>query len=207
MGSQTYQNFNNIRAEKSLAGFDTPDNLVISYVYDLPAGKGKRFLNNMPGPANALISGWGINGISTFSAGTPLAFLTVNNTTNSFGGNQRPNVTAGCEKSISGSAQARVNKWFNTGCFTTPLSFTFGNESRTDPGLRTAGAANWDFATFKDTQIRERFALQFRAEIFNLFNRVQFGAPNQTFGGATFGVVTAQANNQRLVQLALRLKF
>jgi hypothetical protein len=207
VGNQTYQNFNNLRAERSLAGFDTPENLVVSYVYDLPAGKGRRFLRNLPGPANALISGWGINGISMFTAGTPLSFLTVNNTTNSFGGNQRPNVVAGCEKSIEGSAQSRVNAWFNTACFTAPAAFTFGNESRTDPNLRTAGIANWDFATFKDTQIRERFALQFRAEIFNLFNRVQFGAPNQTQGGATFGVVNTQAGNQRLVQLALRLKF
>jgi hypothetical protein len=207
VGNQTYQDFNNLRAEKSLAGFDTPENLVISYVYDLPFGKGKKFLNAMRGPTNAVLSGWGINGITTFSAGTPLSFLNANNTTNSLGGNQRPNVIAGCEKSISGSAQERVNKWFNTACFTAPPAFTFGNESRTDPALRTAGVANWDFATFKDTTIRERFALQFRAEIFNLFNRVQFGAPNQTFGGSTFGVVTAQANNQRLVQLALRLKF
>jgi hypothetical protein len=73
--------------------------------------------------------------------------------------------------------------------------------------LRTAGVANYDFAAFKDTKILERFSLQFRAEIFNLFNRVQFGAPNQTFGGSTFGVVNSQANNQRLVQLAVRLKF
>src|SRR5262249_10816163 len=133
VGNQTYQNYNNLQAEKSLAGFDTPDNLVISYVYDLPVGKGKRFLSALPGPGNTVLSCWGINGITTFSAGTPLSFLTANNTTNSFGGNLRPNVTAGCDKSISGSAQSRVNKWFNTSCFTAPAAFTFGSESRTDP--------------------------------------------------------------------------
>jgi hypothetical protein len=207
VGNQTYQDYNNLRAERSLAGFDTPDNLVISYVYDIPAGKGKKFLTNLPGPANALIAGWGINGITTLQAGTPLSFLNATNTSNSQGGNQRPNVAANCDKNIGGSAQSRINKWFNTACFTQPAAFTFGNEARTDPNLRTAGVANWDFAAFKDTQIHERFGLQFRAEIFNLFNRVQFAAPNQTFGGSTFGVVTAQANSQRLVQLALRLKF
>ena len=116
-------------------------------------------------------------------------------------------MAAGCSKSTSGSAQSRVNGWFNTGCFTAPPAFTFGSESRTDPNLRTAGVANWDFAAFKDTAIHERFALQFRAEIFNMFNRVQFAAPNTTVGSSTFGYVTNQVNNPRLVQVALRLKF
>ncbi len=207
VGNQTYQNFNNLRAEKSLAGFDVPNNLVVSYVYDLQIGRGKKFLNGLPSVANAVISGWGINGITTLQAGTPLSFLTNLNTSNSLGGNQRPNVAANCNKSTSGSAQSRINQWFNTSCFSQPTAFTFGNEARTDPDLRTAGIANWDFAAFKDTKVHEQFALQFRAEVFNLFNRVQFGAPNQSFGSSTFGVVTTQANNQRLVQLALRLKF
>lgn len=207
VGNQTYQDYNNLRAERSLAGFDTPEVLVVSYVYDLPLGKGKTFMSNLHGPLNALISGWGVNGITTLQAGTPLGFTVATNISNSLGGNQRPNVAAGCDKSISGPAQTRLNGWFNTACFTAAPAFTFGNESRTDPNLRTAGVANWDFATFKDTKINERFSLQFRAEIFNLFNRVQFGAPNQTFGSSTFGQVNSQANGPRLVQLALRLKF
>jgi hypothetical protein len=108
---------------------------------------------------------------------------------------------------MSGSAQSRVNEWFNTACFVTPPAFTFGTESRTDPNLRSAGVANWDFAAVKDTTITERFVLQFRAEIFNLFNRVQFSPPNTTVGSSTYGVVTGQANNPRLVQFALRLQF
>jgi hypothetical protein len=207
VGNQTYQNYNNLRAERSLAGFDTPNNLVVSYVYDLPIGRGKSYWNRLPAPANALVSGWGVNGITTLQAGTPLSMLNATNTSNSLGGNQRPNVTAGCNKSIPGSAQSRVSEWFNVACFTQPAAFTFGNEARTDPNLRAAGVANWDFAAFKDTKITERYALQFRAEIFNLFNRVQFGAPSQSYGGSTFGVVSSQANNQRLLQLALRLKF
>jgi hypothetical protein len=154
-----------------------------------------------------VVSGWGINGISTFQSGAPLTFAVATNNTNSYGGTPRPNVTAGCDKSVSGSAQARVNGWFNTACFSAPPSFSFGSEARTDPNLRAAGVANWDFAAFKDTAIRERIALQFRAEVFNTFNRVQFSPPNTTVGSSTYGFVTAQANNPRLVQLALRLKF
>jgi hypothetical protein len=207
VGAFIIQDNNNLRAERSLAAFDIPQNLVVSYVYDLPFGKGKKFLGNLPPVVNKLFSGWGVNGITTLQTGPPLGFVTATNLTNSYGGGSRPNVTAGCDKSVAGSAQSRVSGWFNKSCFTAPAPFTFGSESRTDPNLRGAGTNNWDFAAFKNTAITERFSLQFRAEIFNVANRVQFGLPNTTLGAATFGVVTNQVNPPRLVQLALRLKF
>ena len=207
VGAYIVQDFNNLRAERSLAAFDIPETLIVSYVYDLPVGKGHAFLGHLPAAVNKMVSGWGINGISTIQAGAPLGFTMATNNTNSFGGTPRPNVVAGCAKEVSGSAQSRLNGWFNSGCFTAPAAFTFGSESRTDPNLRAPGIANWDFAAFKETAITERYNLQFRAEVFNLFNRVQFSAPNTTVGTTTLGVVTAQANNARLVQLALRLRF
>ncbi len=206
-GVSTFQDYNNLKAEKSLAGFDYPETLVVSYVYDLPFGRGQTFMSGVSGPLDKLIGGWGFNGITTLQAGSPLTFSTSVNNTNSYGGGLRPNVTAGCDKSISGSAQSRLNEWFNTSCFTAPPAFTFGSESRTDPNLRSAGVNNFDFAVFKDTSITERFKLQFRTEVFNLFNRVLFQVPNMQQGSSTFGVVTSQANNARLIQLALRLRF
>ena len=207
VGAYIVQDYNNLRGERSLAAYDIPENLVISYVCDLPVGKSQRFLGNLPGLVEKGISGWGLNGISTFQSGQPLTFTTATNNSNSYGGTPRPNVTLGCDKFISGSAQSRVNEWYNTSCFTAPPAFSFGSEGRTDPNLRAAGVANWDFAVFKDTTVTERFTLQFRAEIFNIFNRVQFSPPNTTVGSSTFGEVTAQANNPRLVQFALRLRF
>jgi hypothetical protein len=207
VGAYIVQDYNNLRGERSLAAYDIPQTLVVSYVYDLPMGRGHSFLGSLPGPLNVLVSGWGVNGISTFQSGPPLTFAVAVNNTNSFGGTPRPNVIAGCDKTVSGSAQSRVNGWYNTSCFVAPPAFSFGSESRTDPNLRAHGIANWDFAAFKDTKILERYSLQFRAEIFNTFNRVQFAAPNTTVGSATYGFVTAQANNPRLVQLALRLRF
>jgi hypothetical protein len=73
--------------------------------------------------------------------------------------------------------------------------------------LRSAGVNNWDFAVFKTTQIAERYSLQFRTEFFNLFNRVQFGQPGSTDGNASFGVVSSQSNNPRLIQFALRFSY
>jgi hypothetical protein len=203
----TIQDYNNLRGERALLGSDVPQHVVISYVNDLPIGKGHRLFGNTNGVMGQLISGWGINGVSTFQSGLPLGFSTNVNLTNSFNGGSRPNVTYGCDKSISGSAQSRLNGWFNTSCFTQPAAFTFGSESRLDPVLRSAGIANWDFAVFKTTHVHERVGLQFRTEFFNLFNRVQFAQPGLAQGNPSFGVVSSQSNNPRLIQFALRLTY
>jgi hypothetical protein len=86
-------------------------------------------------------------------------------------------------------------------------SFTFGDESRTDPHLKAEGIANFDFTVVKETQLTERFKLEFRAEFFNLFNRLQFADPGTSLGTPQFGVVTSTMNLPRLVQLGLRLSF
>ena len=201
------QDQNNIRLERSLGAFDVPHRFVVSYVLDLPFGKGKKWFGNAEGVAGKLVSGWGINGVTTFQSGFPVGLTTASNLTNSFGGGSRPNVTAGCDKSVSGSAQDRLNQWFNTSCFSTPPAFTFGSESRTDPNVRAHGIANYDFALFKRTAITEKIGIELRVEAFNLFNRVQFGYPGTVFGTPQFGIVGSQLNNPRLVQVAARLQF
>jgi hypothetical protein len=203
------QDWYNFRGERALSSFDSRQRLALSYVVDFPIGKGQRFLSGSHGIADKLISGWGINGVSTFQEGFPLGLTATPNLTG-FNTGLRPNVAAGCDKAIGGSAQSRINKWFNTACFTVPGPFTFGTEGRTDPVLRGPGVNNFDFALFKRTQIKEGIGIEFRAEAFNLFNRVQFGTPNTvatTAANATFGVSTTQANNPRLIQLALRLSY
>jgi Carboxypeptidase regulatory-like domain len=208
-GTGGVQDWNNLQGEKSLASFDTPDRLVISYVTDIPVGRGRKYMANTNSFVNAAIGGWGVEGVTTIQSGFPLHFTTNSNTSNSFGGGQRPNVVSGCNSNISGSATSRLNEWFNISCFTQPGAFTFGDESRTDPELRAAGIANWDFSAFKNFNIsrEDRAHLQFRAEFFNLFNRVQFNYPGQALGASNFGVVSSIQNQPRLVQLALKLNF
>jgi hypothetical protein len=201
------QDYNNLRNERSPLGSDVPHHVVVSYVYDVPIGKGHRLLGNVHGVADKLVSGWGVNGVSNFQSGLPLGFTTGSNITGSYNGGSRPNVIVGCDKSISGSAQSRLTEWFNTSCFALPPAFTFGSESRFDPTLRSDGIANWDFALFKTTQVAERYSVQFRTEFFNLFNRVQFGQPGLTDGNPSFGVVSSQSNNPRLIQFALRFIY
>ena len=181
----------------------------MSYVYDLPFGNGKRYWNGLHGFADKVVNGRGINGVTTLQKGFPLGITASPNTTGLNTG-LRPNVAIGCNKVISGSAQSRLTQWFNTSCFSVPAAYTFGNESRTDPAIRGPGINNNDFALFKRTTISERFNLEFRAEAFNLFNRVQFGPPNTvatTAANNTFGQITTQLNQPRLLQLALRLRF
>jgi Carboxypeptidase regulatory-like domain len=207
-GGATYQNFNNMRGERSLSLNDVPNRLVISYIYDIPYGKGRKFGSNARGFMQATLGGWGVQGVTTLQDGFPLHFNTSQNLINNFGPGSRPNVVSS-DTSTSGSAQSRLNDWFNTAAFAQPAAFTYGNEPRTDPTLRAAGVANWDFSAYKDFLLTPegRAKLQFRAEIFNLFNRVQFGYPGTTLGNSNFGVVTSQINQPRLVQFALRLGF
>jgi hypothetical protein len=208
-GVAGYQNVYNMRAEKALSSFDSRQRLTVSYVYDLPMGKGRGFLGNASGVVDRIVSGWGINGVTTFQRGFPLGITATPNNTG-FNTGLRPNVVSGCTKETSGSAQSRLTQWFNTACFTAPAIYTFGNEARTDPEIRGPGIANYDFAIFKNTAITERYHLEFRAEAFNFFNRVQFGTPNlgqTTAANNLFGQITTQQNSPRLMQLALRFRF
>ena len=213
------QDWNNLRAGYSLVSEDVPRRLVVSYVYDLPFGKGKRFLSGLHGAANQLVGGWSLNGVTTMADGFPLIMTSLANTLSQqfnagvqvspYSSFMRPNVVPGCNAAISGSAQSRLRGWFNTACFTQPGALQFGNASRTDPKLEQPGIANWDVSLNKTITVRERYSLEFHTEFFNIANRVQFAAPNMQVGNPNFGVITATslASNPRLVQFALRLKF
>src|SRR5262249_48054759 len=124
------------------------------------------------------------------------------------GSTARPNST-GKSAHIDGPAQQRLTRWFDTSAFTAAPAFTFGNLARTLPNVRGAGINNFDFSVFKNTGLasNERLSLQFRAEFYNLFNRVQFDLPGQALGTPQFGVVTNQVNDPRLLQFALKLMF
>src|SRR5207248_414679 len=149
------QNNYNLRGEKALSSFDSRQRLTVSYVYDLPFGAGKQFLASTHGFASRIVSGWGINGVTTFQKGFPLGLTATPNNTG-FNTGLRPNVVAGCQKTVEGSAQSKYTGWFYTACFTAPATYTFGSESRTDPQLRGPGIANYDLSLFKRTALTEK---------------------------------------------------
>ncbi|MHB1794832.1 MAG: outer membrane beta-barrel protein [Acidobacteriaceae bacterium] len=208
-GSGGVQDYNNLKAEKSLSAGDTRNVLILSYVYDIPVGRGMKYLSNTSRAVDYVVGGWGTEGITTYVAGFPLSFYTNQNLTNSFGGGSRPNYTAGCSKSTSGSNVSRLNHWFNTSCFTQPPAFTFGNETRNDDQLKTPAEFDTDTSLFKNFPIDSsgKRNIQFRAEVFNLFNYVQFGGPGTGQGTSNFGVIGSQANLPRILQFALRFNY
>ncbi len=206
-GQGGIQDWNNRKNERSLSSFDVPQRLVVSYVLDLPVGRGKRFLSGASGVGGKLVSGWGLEGVTIYQRGFPLNFGTTGGLQGQNIGGQRPNKTG--TGALSGSPESRLGQWFDTSVFSVPANFTFGNESRVDPVLRNQGITNWDFSLFKDTRFgpEDRLGMQFRAEFFNLFNKPQFGPPNRTAGSGSFGIVNSTVNNPRLIQFALRFTF
>ena len=213
-GAGGFQNFHDMKAERSLSSYDVPQRLVVSYVLDLPVGHGKKFASGVSGPVNKLISGWGMEGVTTLQRGFPIFIGNAYNTSYSWGGGQRPNYNssaAGCGNSpaLSGSAVSRLNEWFNTACWSQPAAFTFGNVPRVEPNIRWDGLNDFDWALVKNTAFgpEDKLKIQFRAEFFNLFNHPQFGPPGNTYQTPTFGVVSSQYNNPRLIQFALKFAF
>ena len=206
------QDWNNLKGERSLSSQDVSQRLVISYVLDLPFGRGRRFMSNASGVTNAILGGWGVDGVFTFQRGFPLKISWAGPSTplenaNLGVSNIRPNVVSGCDKSSGGQ---KISQWFNTSCFSTPPAWGFGTESRVDASLRAKGIGNVDIAFFKRTKITERLGFEFRAEFFNLFNHPQFGFPGTGYisGNSNgFGQVTSQVNNPRLIQFAGKFVF
>jgi hypothetical protein len=207
------QDWSNLKGERSLSAQDVSQRLVISYVLDLPFGHGKMWANGLSGLANGVVSGWGVDGITTFQRGFPLKISYAGSTpleaANLGVSNIRPNVVPGCDRKSGGG---HLSQWFNTSCFAKPPDFGTGTESRVDPVLRGPGINNFDFAVFKKTNISEKMGIEFRTEFFNLFNHPYFGMPATGFGAAAFGTVTSTiqggvASSERLIQFAMKFVF
>ncbi len=199
----------NLHAEHSVSSNNYPQNFVLSYVLDLPVGRGKRWMGNLSGLSNQVIGGWTLSGITSFISGEPVGLASQGTTLSGvFGaGAPRPNVVPGCNKKIGGSPSSRVNEWFNTACYTEPDSFGFGNDPRIDNGVTAAGVANFDVGLSKMFPLSERLNFQFRAETFNLANHVQFGVPGNTLDNGSFGIVSSQGNFPRIFQFSGRVNF
>ena len=201
------QNVYDSASERSISSQDIRHRLVSSFVYDLPVGKNKRFGSNWHPVANLIAGGWQFNGIVTFQSGTPIIITQGANNVGLFNPSQRPTWN-GSDSNLTGSKTDKLLKWFDTGDFTLTPAFVFGNAPRVMPNLRQDGQKNFDLSLFKNNYFNEgKYNVQFRAEMFNAFNRVQFSGPNGSFDSGAFGTVGGQANGPRQIQLALKLVF
>jgi hypothetical protein len=198
-----HQNSYDIEASWALASYDINHRFVMSFLYELPVGRGRRFFADAPAAVNAVIGGWQFNGITTIQAGTPLS-ITANNTAGIFGARTQPNTT-GADARLDGPVDERLGRYFDTTVYSQPAAFQFGNELIFSPILRAHDVRNVDLSLFKSFELSSRMNLQFRVEALNAFNRVQFSAPNTSVTSSSFGVITGQANAPRQLQFGLKL--
>jgi hypothetical protein len=194
-----YQDPRNMRAERSLDNIDVPSRFVLSGVYELPFGKGRRFASKMPAVVNAVFGGWAVGSIITAASGRPYNAINSGNPANTgtFNVVSRPNVTGDPY-----AFDRTVNQDFNTADFVATPAFVLGNAGRNI--LRQRSFFNWDFSAHKEFQLHERMRLQFRYEAFAFTNTPRFGEAGGTLGTATFGKITS-ADAPRIMQFGLKL--
>ena len=196
-------------ADYGLATYDVRHIAVINGVYKLPLGHGQALGGGLEGWQNTMASGWSVNSIVTLQSGFPFTPQLSYNPSNN--GDTRNPVRPFVNPAFTGRIiLGKPGQWFNANAFLAPPANSgfYGNLGRDT--LIGPGVATWDFSTLKETKLRERLGLQFRAEIFNLLNRANFNTPNLiTFTpsgvSGTAGAVSSTSTTSRQVQFGLKL--
>jgi hypothetical protein len=206
------QNAHNVAAERGPTTPDFRHQLAVSYVYELPYGKGKHFGSSANGVAQAVLGGWQVAGVTRARSGEAFDVLLGGDVTNTGAFPPRPdaihnpydfsfNVAAQKDPkqlACSKPGHQTLDCWFNQAAFVVPalssvpgncggqcFARNFGDARRA--ALRGPDMVNFDFSAYKTFQLGERFGLQFRAEFFNIFNHPNFNLPNLGSGGGSSG--------------------
>jgi carboxypeptidase family protein len=195
-----------IEFERGRSSFDIPHNFVFNAVYVLPFGQ------SLSGAAGALAKGWQFSGIATVSSGVPfhprIGFDRAGDR-QSDTDSQRPSWAVG--RNASNAITGAVDQWFDPSAFVLPAAGTFGDVRRNS--LRGPNVRMVDFSMFKNQPVGSTM-LQFRVEVFNLFNRANFAPPSNPvlfnsdgtrIPGA--GRITSLVTSARQVQLGLKFLF
>jgi hypothetical protein len=207
---QCIQDPYNLKGEYGPSALDVPLIFTLSTLYELPFGKNKQFVTE--GVGAAILGGWQLNTIIALHSGIPVTLLDAANngdTANVGGGQQRGNIIS----NPNSGAPHTPAEWFNSAAFAIPTPGTYG-----DAGLNSLRGPDFkdvDFAVVRTFSFTERFKLQFRAEMFDLFNHPNFYFGNQPTGNLTltngsFNQITSTVNgpgNNRDIQFALKLMF
>jgi outer membrane receptor protein involved in Fe transport len=173
---------------------------VQSYIYELPFGRGKRYLQS--GVASWIVGGWGVGGVLTRMSGLPLHITDNGNTLNAPGSTQYPNLVAPFK--VLGGIDTSL--WFDPTSFahvTTPG--VLGNLKRYE--FHGPGFFNLDAALFRNFPIRERMGLELRAEAFSITNTPQFSLPNSSFTSTDFGKIKGVVGGNRVMELSAKFSF
>ena len=199
-----HQDSYNLEASWALASYDINHRFVMSYLYEIPFGRNRRFASGASTVVNALIGGWQFNGITTLQAGTPLS-ITANNTAGHLrraDAAEQQRQRSPPERAGRGSARAATSTPPSTA--SRPRSRSATSRSSRRCSARTACATSICRCS-RAFRVRHGVTAQFRIEALNAFNRVQFSAPNTSVTSSSFGVITGQANAPRQLQFGLKL--
>lgn len=188
------------RLERGLSAFDTRHRWVSSYIWEVPYGHGRTYGKAIPPALNLLLGGWQSNAIVTFQSGIPVDPIVGLQLSGTQTGT-RPDAT--CNPN---DFDHRVEKWFNTACFSNAFTGRYGTAGRNI--IIGPGVANVDFAMFKKFSLgKEDRYVQFRAEAFNILNHPNLNNPTAVSTSASFGRITSASANARQIQFALRVTF
>jgi hypothetical protein len=197
-----YQNPGNLRGEYGQLDTQLKQSFVFSGLWNLPYGHGRQFGSQIAPWANSILGGWSLDSIVTVTSGRPFT-VTVNGTPSNSGQTDRANIV-GDPNAVSGGRT--VAHFFNTSAFAANAPYTYGNERRNS--IIGPDYSDLDFALEKEAQLfsmkDQPVSLQFRWDVFDVFNHPTFGFPGNVLGTPTFGQLTS-ANNPRQMQLALKL--
>ncbi len=193
------QDLFNRRAERSRSSNDIRHRLVFSYLYELPLGFGKRWLNT--GPASHILGGWQISGITVIQSGPPFSVFTFFSRSNTGVGNRMNRIAGGRLP----RSRRSVEQYFDASAFELPPLFSFGNAGRNI--LEGPGSVNFDLSLLKNFRVSEGRRLEFRVEIFNLFNTPQFDLPVSASPSPAFGRIVNTRGEPRELQFALKYEF
>jgi outer membrane receptor protein involved in Fe transport len=191
------QDSRNLESWEGPSDFDIRHRFVANFIVELPFGEGKAMLQD--GVGSAILGGWLVSGIYSARSGRP---FTVTQGNNNVGADHTglPNLTGDPE-----GAQT-VAQWFNPAAFTPVPSGSFGNAGRNI--LRGPGWITFDMSVQKRVRFTDRANLTLRLDVFNLFNRANFGLPAANIAApATVGVISTLAGDPRVMQLSIRFGF
>jgi hypothetical protein len=208
--SQTFGDEYNRKAEWGIGAQNIDYQIAGSFLYVLPFGHGREFLNTGGGAEDRIVGGWQLSGIENWSTGTPIVLAGVDNGSTAealYAGNapakQRAEMT-----SFSAVPQNKSYKqWINPLAFTEPASYVIGNAPRALPNLNNPSYQDLDLQLAKNTPISERIKLQLRLEAFNAFNHPVLSNPDANISDSTFGVISGYTNSARRLQVAAKVTF
>lgn len=180
------------------SNFDRKYNYVGSFVWSLPWFK--------EGGAKWVLGHWQISGLFSAMSGTPLDITMSNAELRAPSNTQRPNLNGSFTVVDTYNAGAAYRTWFDTSVFSAPASNTFGNMTRNMDAFRGPGYLNLDMSFVKQFPLGGARQAEFRADIWNITNHVNYNNPNTTFGGSTFGQING-AYGERSMRFGVRVLF